>query len=114
MPGVAALPLPLPPQHGEVSDSFWASLKYFNLYRIAIASLFLLAVIIFHDALNLGEHNLWLFMYTSAVYLALATSYHAVLWKRQVFFDAQLTLHVLTDIAALTLLMNASGGMRSG
>jgi len=114
MPGVVALPLWFPPQHGEVSDSFWASLKYFNLYRIAIASLFLLAVIIFHDALNLGEHNLRLFMYTAAVYLALAVIYHLVLWKRQALFDVQLTLHILTDIAALTVLMNASSGIRSG
>jgi two-component system sensor histidine kinase PilS (NtrC family) len=98
----------------EVADSFWASLRYFNLYRTALAAIFLLAVIIYGDALNLGSHDLTMFIYTASAYLAAGALYHVVLRKWQNWFDAQLTAHVLTDIFALVLMMNASSGIRSG
>ena len=50
-------------------DSFWISLRYFNLYRIALAALFLGAALVYGDALNLGSHNLALFRYVAAGYL---------------------------------------------
>lgn len=106
--------LPFPPHRSDVTDSFWASLRYFNLYRVAVAALFLLAVLIFRDTLNLGSHNLGLFVYASAAYLALAVAFHLVLRRWPTYFNAQLTLHVISDIVALTLLMNASSGIRSG
>jgi two-component system sensor histidine kinase PilS (NtrC family) len=98
----------------EVADSFWASLRYFNFYRTALAAIFLLAVLIYGDALNLGSRNLSMFIYTAAAYLAAGVLFHVVLRKWQSWFNAQLTTHVLTDIAALVLLMNASSGIRSG
>jgi two-component system, NtrC family, sensor histidine kinase PilS len=103
-----------PPAQAEAEGSFWISLRYFNFYRIAVASVFLLAVLIYGSELNLGSHNLAAFRYTSMAYLALAAAYHVVLRKSPAHFQFQLTLHVVTDIAAITLLMNASGGMRSG
>ena len=51
------LSLSLLPQEGAVADSFWVSLKYFNFYRIAVAAIFLLAALIFGDALSLGSHD---------------------------------------------------------
>jgi two-component system, NtrC family, sensor histidine kinase PilS len=76
--------------------------------------MFLLAVVVSNDALNLGSHNLQLFFYVSAAYLVAAVLFHAALRKWRTWFNGQLTVHVLTDIAALVLLMNASSGMRSG
>ena len=35
-------------------DSFWISLRYFNVYRMAVAALFLGATLFYGDALNLG------------------------------------------------------------
>lgn len=97
----------------EVSESFWASLRYFNLYRIAVAAVFLLAALAFSDVLNLGSHSHQVFIYTSAAYLGAGLLFHIVLrWSR--WFNAQLTAQVLTDIAAIVLLMNASYGIRSG
>jgi two-component system, NtrC family, sensor histidine kinase PilS len=110
--GVAMLPWP--PAQAEAADSFWISLRYFNYYRMAVASVFLLAVLIYGNELNLGSHDIAGFTYTSIVYLALATAYHGVLRKTPAHFSFQLTLHVITDVAAITLLMYASGGMRSG
>jgi len=99
---------------GRIAESFWRSLVYFNHYRIAVAGLFLLVVLIYRDALNLGSHNLPLFIYASAAYLCAAVAFHAVLRKWRSWFNGQLTIHVLADIAALVLLMNASSGIRSG
>jgi two-component system sensor histidine kinase PilS (NtrC family) len=110
--GVATLSWP--PAEAQAAGSFWISLRYFNFYRIAVASVFLLAVIIYGNELNLGSHDLAAFTYTSMAYLALAAAYHVVLRKSPAHFQFQLTLHVITDIAAITLLMYASGGMRSG
>lgn len=103
-----------PPQQEVVADSFWVSLRYFNYYRIAVAAIFLLAAIIFGDALGLGTHNLRAFGYASTLYLALAVVFQVVLRKVPSHFNLQLTLHVATDIVLIVVLMYASGGIRSG
>jgi len=103
-----------PPQQGTVAESFWVSLKYFNFYRIAVAAIFLLSVLIFGDALSLGNHDLVTFTYASVVYLALAVAFHAMLRRAPAYFNLQLTLHVATDIVAVAVLMYASSGIRSG
>jgi two-component system sensor histidine kinase PilS (NtrC family) len=95
-------------------ESFWISLGYFNLYRVALASLFLTLSLVYGDALALGSHSLALFRYTCGAYLAVAVLFHAMLRKLRQNFNVQLSAHVFIDILAITLLMSASGGMRSG
>src|SRR2546421_1372385 len=101
-----------PPE--RTPQSFWISLAYFNLYRVALAALFLTLSVVYGDALALGSHSLALFRYTCAAYLAVAVLFQAVLGKLRRHFNLQLSLHVGVDLLAITLLMNASGGMRSG
>lgn len=108
------LRFPFPPSHGEVTESFWGSLRYFNFYRAAVAAVFLAGELIYPDTLNLGSHEPRVFMYTSATYLALAVVFHLVLRRWHSYFNAQLTLQVITDVVALTLLTYASSGIRSG
>ncbi len=98
----------------DVPDSFWESLRYFNIYRIAVAVLALLVVVIFHDTLNLGSHNLSLFTYVSAAYLGAAAAFHFAMRRWRTWFNAQLTIHVLADVVAITLLTYTSSGFRSG
>ena len=95
-------------------DSFWVSLRYFNIYRLLLAAVFLAAVLIFGDSLNFGSHNLVLFKYVAGAYLLLAVAYQALLEKVRSYFNFQLSLQVITDIVASVLLMNASDGFRSG
>jgi two-component system sensor histidine kinase PilS (NtrC family) len=102
------------PPRGEVADSFWVSVKYFNIYRIALAAIFLLAVLISGDDLGLGSHNLRAFTYTSGLYLVLAVVFQVVLRKVPAFFNLQLSVHVCTDIVLIVVLMYASNGIRSG
>jgi two-component system sensor histidine kinase PilS (NtrC family) len=101
-------------QPERTPESFWISLAYFNLYRVALASLFLTLSLVYDDALALGSHSLALFRATCAAYLAVAVLFQAVLRRVRRHFNVQLSVHVGVDLLAITLLMNASGGMRSG
>src|SRR5262249_476937 len=103
-----------PPQQGAVAESFWVSLKYFNFYRIAVAAIFLLSVLVFGDSLSLGNHDLRAFIYASIIYLALAVAFHVTLRKAPAYFNLQLTLEGAGDILAVAVLMYASSGIRSG
>jgi two-component system sensor histidine kinase PilS (NtrC family) len=98
----------------RIPESFWISLRYFNLYRLALAALFLGASLVYSDALSLGAHHLDLFRYIAAAYLFSAIVFHGVLRDLRDKFELQLTLHACLDIVAITLLMYASGGIRSG
>lgn len=95
-------------------ESFWISLRYFNLYRIVVAALFLGASAIYSDTLNLGSHRLDVFRGVCGAYVALGVAFHWLLrgWRDR--FNLQLSLHAFADIGAFTLLMFASGGVRSG
>src|SRR5258708_33929576 len=110
----AMLSLSWLPQGGVVADSFWTSLKYFNFYRIVVAAVFLLAALIFGDALSLGSYDIAIYTYSSVVYLALAVVFHVILRKVPPHFNLQLTLPVVTDVGLIVMLMYASSGIRSG
>ena len=95
-------------------ESFWISLRYFNLYRIALAALFLGTTFAYGDSLHLGSHRLDVFRGMSGTYLVFGVAFHWLLrgWRDQ--FNLQLSLHAFLDIAAITVLLYASGGIRSG
>ena len=95
-------------------DSFWVSLRYFNIYRLLLAAVFLATAIIFGEDINFGSHNLNQFKYVSGAYLLLAVMFQVSLERIRSYFNIQLSLHVVADIVATVLLMNASDGFRSG
>lgn len=99
---------------GAAREVRWTSLRYFGLYRLAVATVFLVAVLVYRGSLTFGSENLLLFVWVAAAYWAFAVVNHVT--PRSWFgrFDLRLTLQVFADIAALTLLMHASGGYRSG
>ncbi|HEX7054573.1 MAG TPA: ATP-binding protein [Burkholderiales bacterium] len=102
------------PSAGRTAESFWISLGYFNLYRVALATLFFSLSLVYEDQLNLGSHSLPLFRAVCGVYLLAAIALHALLRRVRERFNAQLTVQVSLDIVAISLLMYASGGMTSG
>jgi two-component system sensor histidine kinase PilS (NtrC family) len=95
-------------------ESFWISLRYFNLYRIMVAGLFLVASLYYEDSLNLGSYAIARFRTICMWYLAFGVVFHVVLRNLRDHFSLQLSLHVALDVVAITLLMHASGGLRSG
>jgi two-component system, NtrC family, sensor histidine kinase PilS len=95
-------------------ESFWISLRYFNLYRIVIAVLFLGATYLDFEHVNFGAHDMRLFRAVCVVYLILGISLQLVLRAMRERFNLQLSAHALADIVVIPLLMYASGGIRSG
>ncbi|MDP2810198.1 MAG: histidine kinase dimerization/phospho-acceptor domain-containing protein [Rhodocyclaceae bacterium] len=101
--------------HGGVpADAFWRSLHYFSLYRLIIAAVFLAAFILTGGAINLGSEAPVLFRWTSHLYLLLAFGFLFILRRFHWAFNLQLTIQVACDVLALTLMMHASGGAKSG
>lgn len=96
------------------SDSLWRSLGYFNLYRLALASVFLLTTIIYGLWQSLGSYDRPLFLAVNLIYWAAAFVFVVTHQRRWLRFDVLLTVQVCVDVAALTLLMYASGGIKSG
>jgi two-component system sensor histidine kinase PilS (NtrC family) len=103
-----------PPRREPTPESFWISLRYFNLYRIAVAGVFLVASLYYEESLNLGSYGIARFRAICMGYLAFGLVFHGVLRNLRDRFNLQLSLHVSLDIVAITLLMHASGGLRSG
>jgi len=95
-------------------DSFWLSLRYFNRYRIALAALFFGIAVIYGDALTLGSHRLDIFRAVSAAYVACGVGFEWLMRQWRERFNLQLSWQLCLDIAAITVLMYASGGIRSG
>lgn len=102
------------PEDADAIDSFWRSLRFFTMYRLSIAALFLVAALVFGDTVSLGTQDDRLFGRVAAVYLLLAIGFLVVLLRRPRHFNLQLSVQVAVDIAALTLMMFASGGQKSG
>src|SRR6185295_19684800 len=102
------------PAGESIPATYWTSLSYFGLYRIAVAALFFAIALVYRDALGLGSHALATFQYTSLAYLAGAVAFQWAMRRVRTRFNLQLSLQMALDIAAITLLMYSSGGIRSG
>ena len=109
-------PLPYPElllaPRNRAPASFWASLRYFNLYRVAIAGVFVVTSLVYDDLF--GRHWPQMFRFVSAGYLLFAVALQVLMHLSRERFNLQLSLQVTLDIAAITLLMYASGGILSG
>lgn len=100
----------------QSSPSFWRSLLYFNAYRLIISVLFLVSVTfdVFYLNLDFGVRDVELFRLASYVYLFSCLVSLIPAWRLRRQFNAQLGAQVIVDIAIYLVLMQASGGGRSG
>jgi two-component system sensor histidine kinase PilS (NtrC family) len=112
-PSLPPLGPPAPRTDAEL-ETLWRPVQYFAAYRLLVATFFLAAIKFGGDALNVGAQNPRLFEWASIAYLAAALFLWVtvLLWRRA--FNTQLSIHVATDVTALTLMMHASGGSQSG
>ena len=94
-------------------DAFWRSLLYFNTYRLIGAALLLIMATAWGDALPFGSRDYRLFVVVTGAYCGLSVLYF-VLIRTRWRFDVQLTLQVMSDIAAIVVLTYASSGISSG
>lgn len=107
MPGVAT---------GAMSDAAgtWRPLRFFNLYRTVLAGLFVVLTLTGAAPRSLGRADQDLFLATAAVYLLFSLLGSFSIRLRWPAFGVQVFSHVFADIIAITLMMLASGGVRSG
>lgn len=114
-PAIAAVPLLSPNEYSTpTQEELWRSLYYFNLYRLALGALLVFLAGMFGKNLFLEAYNLPLFFHSSIVYAGLALLSLLAIRLRHPRFNWQLALQVGTDIACLTALSHASGGVQSG
>ena len=94
-------------------DQFWRSLFYFNVYRLIGALLLLVTATVWGGTLPFGSRDYALFVFVAGGYCAVSLVYFVLIrirWR----FDLQLSVHVLGDIAAISVLTQTSNGIASG
>lgn len=101
-------------RQAPVTDVYWRSLRYFSLYRLIVAAVFLIAATLIGGGPNLGSENLRFFQWVSFLYLFIGTGFVFALFHVRSAFNWHLSAQVVTDVAMLSLLMYASGGNKSG
>lgn len=98
----------------ELSETYWRSLRFFSLYRVIVAAVFVLAFALTDGGGKLGSQSSAAFALAASGYLFLAIGFLFVLAWWQKAFNLQLTVQVMSDIALLGVIMYASGGAKSG
>lgn len=100
-------------QDSSYPSDYWRSLYFFNLYRLMLASFFVFLVGTFGTELAIGARD-WALFYLVALTYALSGFVTLGLirlrWPRFVW---QLGIQVASDVAGLTVLSYASGGIAS-
>ncbi|AWI78365.1 MAG: PAS domain-containing sensor histidine kinase [Betaproteobacteria bacterium HGW-Betaproteobacteria-13] len=86
------------------------SLRFFNLFRLIIAGIFLVG----GRELNLGSEHPTIFLVTAICYLGAVLTLGFPDAARRMGFDRLVTLQVVIDVFMLTAFMWSSGGFRSG
>ncbi len=107
-------PCPFSKGYGIPVDQAWSLLKVFFIYRLIISSLF---IIIFHshfDATLPANYNARLLSYFSLSYFGITVLSGVCIFWKLFSYTAQSQIAIFTDIAFITLLMHASGGIYSG
>ncbi|MEN8168671.1 MAG: ATP-binding protein [Pseudomonadota bacterium] len=104
------------PPMGDGINKTWRPLHLFNLYRFTLAALFILLYEMNSGILPPPLGMMWpeLFYSTSVAYLGFSLLAMIFIARRRPSFNWQLNTHVLADIAFITILMYASGGIASG
>ena len=100
--------------NAQRSDALWTSITLLSLFRVVATTLFVGVSIVGPMAFGLGDFAPRTFIAASGVYCALAIGFLVLLRRLPLGPQAQLTIHVVVDIALMTVLTYASGGFRSG
>ncbi|MCB1963148.1 MAG: PAS domain-containing sensor histidine kinase [Rhodocyclaceae bacterium] len=86
------------------------SLRYFNIFRLVMAAVF----VVFGRSMGLGDEAPLMFVVVAVGYLLAVLALGFPDATRRLGFDRVVTLQMVIDIVALTLLMHASSGVNGG
>ncbi|MBQ0725377.1 MAG: two-component sensor histidine kinase [Cycloclasticus sp.] len=92
----------------------WRTLKVFHSYQIVLSAAFFGLFVTQTGPSIFGQSNESLFQTVSLIYLALTLFSTVFIRKPYIAYTRQVQFKILADIAFLTLLMHASGGITSG
>ncbi len=108
-------PVPGPEPAALPADSYRSALRWLATARVAMA-LVLLAFVPLQEAGRFAAEldDPALFERVAVFYLLAAVLYLSTLHRLYAHFHATLVVHALTDLFALSALMHAAGGLRSG
>jgi two-component system, NtrC family, sensor histidine kinase PilS len=98
-------------QYGEM---FWRSLLFFNVYRLSVALILLVAVIVLGENLPIGSYSRSTYLYVNMGYVLFSLLAFAFIVSRKPQFTLQLAAQICGDIFFIVLMMYASGGISSG
>ncbi len=92
----------------------WTSLRLLNLYRITLASI--ATILCYSNTIPspLASSNFSVFYVTSIIYLVISLLNMITIKRQAPLFEYQVYSHIFADIIIITLLMHASGGVKSG
>lgn len=95
-------------------DAFWRPMRYWNLYRLAVALLLLSAhsIILGPDWSQLPDKTPYIRY--AIFYVVFALGMIGATTLRHPAFERQVTLQTLGDVFFITLLLHAAGGIKSG
>ncbi len=97
------------------TESFWTSLRFLAISRVVLVSLLLTFVVLDGRGQAAGEgFDRHLFIWVACTYLAVAVVFLLAVDRLRPWFHSQLVAHVSVDLLAITVLMHAAGGGRSG
>lgn len=97
-----------------ITESHWQSLRYFSVYRLVAAAVFLMAFLMTGGTANLASQNPVVFLWMDSGYLVVAFGFLLIQQRYERRFNLQLSIQVACDVLFLTVLMYASGGAKSG
>ena len=98
----------------EADDTTWRTLGLFCLYRIVMSALVGIAFVYFNRFFNLGSTTPGIVLPTIVAYAVASLVLLVPARLREPNLPIQVTAGVIVDVAAITVLMHASGGVRSG
>ena len=98
----------------EQSDLTWRALSSLNVFRLLVAVSLLVLFFASGDPRFFGERYPALFSATAAGYFVFAALSGVTIRMRWISAAIQVVAQVTVDIAAIVILMHASGGISSG
>ncbi|MFN3398062.1 MAG: histidine kinase dimerization/phospho-acceptor domain-containing protein, partial [Sulfurimicrobium sp.] len=95
-------------------ESYWRSLRYFNLYRLTVSGFFVVSFLVLDRIPVYGAEDPRLFFGVSVIYVLFGMLMALAVRLRWPPFILQLSVQSLGDVLFIVLLMHASDGVKSG
>jgi two-component system sensor histidine kinase PilS (NtrC family) len=96
----------------ELGDDSWQMLQIFSVYRCLLSSAFFILNAM--HAGTVGQEQPLLYVYILLIYFLVSIIYVFNAFSKHQSYYSQVTMQIMTDIIALTLIMHTSGGLPSG